>query len=54
MFMHAEAVEEVIVEHYEEQIKFLEQKGVENKLLKKIKNFVQMKMITDILLKILT
>ncbi len=40
-YVHActEAVEEVIVEHYEEQIKFLEQKGVENKLLKKIKKF---------------
>ena len=40
-YVHActEAVEEVIVEHYEEQIKFLEKKGVEKKLLKKIKKF---------------
>ena len=40
-YVHActEAVEEVIVEHYEEQIKFLEKKGVEKQMLKKIKKF---------------
>ena len=39
-YVHActEAVEEVIVEHYE-QIKFLEKKGIEKQLLRKIKKF---------------
>ena len=32
-----EAVEEVIVEHYEDQIKFLEKEGIERSMLKKIK-----------------
>ena len=40
-YVHActEAVEEVIVEHYEEQIQFLEKNGVEKKLMNKIKKF---------------
>ena len=40
-YVHActEAVEEVIVEHYEEQIEFLEKRGVEKQMLKKIKKF---------------
>tara|TARA_E500000178_G_scaffold354250_1_gene422610 strand:+ start:42 stop:566 length:525 start_codon:yes stop_codon:yes gene_type:complete len=40
-YVHActEAVEEVIVEHYNEQIKYLETEGVEKGMLKKIKKF---------------
>ena len=40
-YVHActEAVEEVIVEHYEEQIKFLEKNSLEKKLMNKIKRF---------------
>ena len=46
-----EAVEEVIVEHYEDQIKFLEKEGIERSMLKKIKNFKLMKtLIRNLLL----
>ena len=40
-YVHActEAVEEVIVDHYNTQIKYLESLGVEKEMLKKIKNF---------------
>ena len=40
-YVHActEAVEEVIVEHYKEQIKYLEKKKLNNKLRQKIKRF---------------
>jgi ubiquinone biosynthesis monooxygenase Coq7 len=40
-YVHActEAVEEVIVQHYEKQIKYLEKNKVEKKILKKIKKF---------------
>ena len=34
-----EAVEEVIVEHYEDQIKFLEKEGIERSMLNKIRKF---------------
>ena len=34
-----EAVEEVIVEHYEDQIEFLEKEGIEKSMLRKIKKF---------------
>ena len=40
-YVHActEAVEEVIVEHYNEQVKYLEDAGIEKEMLKKIKKF---------------
>ena len=40
-YVHActEAVEEVIVDHYNAQIKYLESQGVEKEMLKKIKKF---------------
>ena len=40
-YVHActEAVEEVIVEHYNEQINYLEAAGIEKEILKKIKKF---------------
>ena len=40
-YVHActEAVEEVIVEHYNEQIEYLQSAGVEKEMLKKIKKF---------------
>ncbi len=40
-YVHActEAVEEVIVEHYNEQVKYLENAGIEKEMLKKIKKF---------------
>ena len=42
-YVHActEAVEEVIVEHYKDQIKYLEEKGIEKEMLAKIKKFCQ-------------
>jgi len=40
-YVHActEAVEEVIVEHYEDQIRYLEKEGIEKSMLKKIRKF---------------
>ncbi len=40
-YVHActEAVEEVIVEHYNEQVKYLESAGIEKEMLRKIKKF---------------
>ncbi|MEE2695308.1 MAG: demethoxyubiquinone hydroxylase family protein [Pseudomonadota bacterium] len=40
-YVHActEAVEEVIVQHYEKQIKYLEKNKIEKKILRKIKQF---------------
>ena len=42
-YVHActEAVEEVIVEHYNEQIEYLEGAGIEKEMLKKIKKFCE-------------
>ena len=46
-YVHActEAVEEVIVKHYQQQIKYLEKSKADNSLKKKSKNFVKKKMI---------
>ena len=48
-YVHActEAVEEVIVKHYEYQIKYLEKKRIDENLKKKLLSFVLTKMNTE-------
>ena len=42
-----EAVEEVIVKHYQEQIEYLEKNKLEEKLKKKLKSFVRKRINTE-------